>query len=119
MCNTVQYHPLPATQSWLLSLFLDCPARIGIACPNATTVEEVSAALQRGDISYHALPHNGQVRAQAQGAEMHAAWAGAQRLQLLLLASNPAHSHLGSQPTHPPTHHPRLSYMMPTFSALV
>ncbi len=48
-------------QSWLMSLFLDCPARIGIACPNATTVAAVRAAVAAGDIVWHALPHNGQV----------------------------------------------------------
>lgn len=44
----------------MLSLFLDCPARIGIACPNATTVEEVTQAIKQGDITWHALPHNAQ-----------------------------------------------------------
>lgn len=26
-------------QSWLVSLFLDCPASLGIRCPNSTEVE--------------------------------------------------------------------------------
>lgn len=49
-------------QSWVVSLFLDCPARIGVRCPNATAVASVKQAIQRGDITWHALPHNGQVR---------------------------------------------------------
>ncbi|EFN55987.1 hypothetical protein CHLNCDRAFT_145354 [Chlorella variabilis] len=49
------------THSWLVSLFLDCAARIGIQCPNATTVADVRQAVQQGDIVWHALPHNAQV----------------------------------------------------------
>lgn len=50
------------TQSWVVSLFLDCPARIGVKCPNSTAVASVKAAIRRGDITWHALPHNAQVR---------------------------------------------------------
>lgn len=49
-------------QSWVLSLFFDCPAHIGLRCPNATTVAEVDAAVRRGDLVWHAMPHNAQVR---------------------------------------------------------
>ncbi|EFN51908.1 hypothetical protein CHLNCDRAFT_54763 [Chlorella variabilis] len=49
------------THSWLVSLFLDCPTHIGLVCPNATTVADFKAAVHRGDITWHALPHNAQV----------------------------------------------------------
>jgi hypothetical protein len=49
------------THSWLVSLFLNCPARIGITCPNSTTVDQFRAAVHHGDIVWHALPHNAQV----------------------------------------------------------
>ena len=51
------------THSWLVSLFLDCPTHIGLVCPNATTVADFKAAVHRGDITWHALPHNAQVGA--------------------------------------------------------
>ena len=59
--------PPAAPQSWVVSLFLDCPARIGVRCPNATAVAGVRAAIQRGDITWHALPHNGQARGRGRG----------------------------------------------------
>ncbi|KAL4451756.1 hypothetical protein ABPG75_007418 [Micractinium tetrahymenae] len=49
------------THSWVLSLFFNCPAHIGLRCPNSTTVAEVDAAVRRGDLVWHAMPHNAQV----------------------------------------------------------
>ncbi|KAL4430828.1 hypothetical protein ABPG75_006084 [Micractinium tetrahymenae] len=43
------------THSWLVALYLDCPQHIGIRCPNST--EAFEAAVRRGDIYWHALPH--------------------------------------------------------------
>ena len=63
------------TQPWVLSFFMDCATNAGmldwrnpegglgpsiIQCPNATTVAKLTAAIQRGDIFWHAFPHNGQ-----------------------------------------------------------
>ena len=46
-----------ALQPFLVSLFLDCPARVGITCPNATAVDALSAAILRGDITWHVRDH--------------------------------------------------------------
>lgn len=46
------------THSWLISLFFDCPAGLGLHCPNAEYKHNVSAAIRRGDITWHALPSN-------------------------------------------------------------
>ncbi len=63
------------TQSLVLSLFFDCenagmlswpgsgweaPGTPVLHCPNETTIQEVRAALQRGDIHMHAFPHDGE-----------------------------------------------------------
>lgn len=48
------------SHSWLLSLFLDCPPNMGFTCPNATEVEVVTAAIQQGAITWHAMPFNPQ-----------------------------------------------------------
>ena len=50
-------------QSYLVSLFLDCPAGMGLHCPNATAVRAVEDAIRDGTITWHAFPHNAQVRA--------------------------------------------------------
>ncbi|KAL4420038.1 hypothetical protein ABPG77_001288 [Micractinium sp. CCAP 211/92] len=47
------------THSWLVALYLDCPPHIGIKCPNSTAAFE--AAVRRGDIYWHALPHVAQI----------------------------------------------------------
>lgn len=46
------------THSFLVSLFLDCPSHIGISCPSSEDVATIKAAAHRGDIVWHALPHN-------------------------------------------------------------
>eukprot|EP01043_Picozoa_sp_COSAG02_P035727 COSAG02_NODE_2576_length_8498_cov_4.245386_6_plen_369_part_00 len=63
------------TQPWVLSFFMDCDTNSGmkewrnaecglgpeiIQCPNATTKAKLTAAIQRGDIFWHAFPHNAQ-----------------------------------------------------------
>lgn len=49
------------TQSYLVSLFLDCPSGMGLHCPNASYVEDFKAAVERGDITYHAFPFNAEL----------------------------------------------------------
>ncbi|KAL6772128.1 hypothetical protein ACKKBG_A29040 [Auxenochlorella protothecoides x Auxenochlorella symbiontica] len=51
------------THSWLVSMFLDCPARIGIKCPSPSAVQELEEGIRAGDITWHALPHNSQIEA--------------------------------------------------------
>jgi hypothetical protein len=63
------------TQPWVLSFFMDCETNAGMKewrnaecglgpdimqCPNATTKAKLVAAIQRGDIFWHAFPHNAQ-----------------------------------------------------------
>jgi hypothetical protein len=49
------------TQSYVVSLYLDCPVRVGLHCPSAAAVEAFRAAVRRGDIWWHALPHNAEL----------------------------------------------------------
>lgn len=51
------------THPWLVSLFLDCPQNfilnnITLKCPNETSVDLFKAAVNRGDITWHAGPMN-------------------------------------------------------------
>ena len=51
-------------QSWLLNLFLDCPASIkelGLTCPDAGAVKAIEAAIEAGHITWQAFPHNAQL----------------------------------------------------------
>ena len=55
--TTAQLHfTAPA---WIVSLFLDCPIELPIACPNASTRALVLDAIKRGWITWHAFPFNG------------------------------------------------------------
>lgn len=49
------------THSYLISLYLDCPPGMGIACPDAEAVAALRTAVADGVITWHALPHNSQV----------------------------------------------------------
>jgi hypothetical protein len=66
------------SQPWLLSLFFDCENAGMLSwpgagwatentptlhCPNSSTVAEVRGALVRGDIFFHAFPHDGEASA--------------------------------------------------------
>ena len=46
------------TQSWLVALYLDCPADLGLHCPNAQDKAAFAAAVKKGDIYWHAFPHD-------------------------------------------------------------
>ena len=49
------------TQTYLVSLFLDCPTGLGLHCPNATAVATFEAAVRAGDIVWQAFPHNAEL----------------------------------------------------------
>ena len=49
------------TQSWLVDLFLDCPAGLDLECPTSNAVATFKAAVRAGDITWHAFPHNAQL----------------------------------------------------------
>ena len=44
------------TQSYLVSLFLDCPPGIGLNCPNGAAKDAFKAAAAAGDITWQAFP---------------------------------------------------------------
>jgi hypothetical protein len=48
-------------QAYYVSLYLDCPQNLGLACPNATAVSEFKIAAAQGDIHWHAFPHNAEL----------------------------------------------------------
>ena len=48
-------------QSWVLSMFFHCPPNLGLHCPNATSKVNIRAAIDAGDITWHAFPHNAQL----------------------------------------------------------
>ncbi len=49
------------TQSWLVSFYLDCPPGMGLHCPSSEQQSALIAAVQRGDITYHAWPFNSEL----------------------------------------------------------
>jgi hypothetical protein len=49
------------TQSYLVSLFLDCPPGIGLHCPALSAVTNFTAAVAAGDIVWQAFPHNAEL----------------------------------------------------------
>jgi len=49
------------TQSWLVSLYLDCPTGMGFRCPSEQDKQAVIKAIHQGDITWHAFPFNGQL----------------------------------------------------------
>ena len=46
------------TQSWLVSLYLDCPPGFGLSCPSSSAVAAFKAAVKAGHITWHAYPTN-------------------------------------------------------------
>lgn len=50
------------TQSWIVSLFLDCPPGIpNLRCPNATEVAAVQESIAKGWLTWHAYPFNAEL----------------------------------------------------------
>ncbi|KDD75034.1 hypothetical protein H632_c912p2, partial [Helicosporidium sp. ATCC 50920] len=47
--------------SWLVSLYLECPERLGIKCPDRAAQKAFEEAIERGDITWHAFPHNAHI----------------------------------------------------------
>ena len=83
------------TQPWVLSLFFDCEhagmlswpgsgwERDGtpvLHCPNATLIADVKAAVTRGDIHFHAFPHDGEASYYPDSSLFEAALAMGQRI---------------------------------------
>lgn len=48
-------------QSYVLSLYLDCPAGMQLHCPGSANVTAVKEAIQQGVIWYHAFPFNAEL----------------------------------------------------------
>ena len=49
------------TQSYLVSLFVDCPPAFLVRCPTAGELTNFTAAVKAGYITWHAYPHSGSV----------------------------------------------------------
>ena len=48
------------THSYLVSLYLDCPPNMGLHCPSEEATGRFKDAVNRGDITWHAFPFNGE-----------------------------------------------------------
>eukprot|EP01061_Rhynchopus_euleeides_P033478 TRINITY_DN5613_c0_g1_i1.p1 TRINITY_DN5613_c0_g1~~TRINITY_DN5613_c0_g1_i1.p1 ORF type:complete len:507 (+),score=125.70 TRINITY_DN5613_c0_g1_i1:98-1618(+) len=55
------------TQSYLVSLYLDCPTGAGLACPSDAEVATFRKAVQSGWITWHAFPTNAELAAMHPG----------------------------------------------------
>ena len=59
------------TQSWLVALYLDCDKVQHLLpvlhCPDAAAVAAFEAAVRRGDVWWHAFPHNAELAAAGSG----------------------------------------------------
>ena len=55
------------THTYLVSLFLDCPPGMGLRCPSKAAVQNFTAAVKAGDITWHAFPHNAELAASGVG----------------------------------------------------
>ena len=53
-------------QSWVISMYFDCPIGMDFHCPNATAQAKVRNAIEVGDITWHAFPHNAQLEVMSQ-----------------------------------------------------
>ena len=49
------------THSYLLSLYYSCPPNMGLHCPTDDQKKSFQAAIQRGDVSWHAFPFNSEM----------------------------------------------------------
>ena len=53
-------------QSWIISMYLDCPPNMGLHCPSRANVSATEEAIRKGDITWHAFPHNAQLEIMSQ-----------------------------------------------------
>eukprot|EP00035_Acanthoeca_spectabilis_P013778 m.258592 g.258592 ORF g.258592 m.258592 type:complete len:67 (+) comp15970_c0_seq5:2214-2414(+) len=42
-------------QSWVVSMYLDCPTGMGFHCPNSSEIAAFEAAIAAGDITWSVL----------------------------------------------------------------
>lgn len=49
------------TQSYLVSLFMNCPPNVGIQCPNSAEIANFTEAVNKGYLTWHAFPHNAEL----------------------------------------------------------
>jgi len=48
-------------QSYYLSFYLDCPPNMGFTCPTDQQKADLREAIARGDVTWHAFPHNAEL----------------------------------------------------------
>jgi hypothetical protein len=60
--NTTEGAPrlIYTTHPFLINLLIDCPQKIypDLHCPNTTTIEKITNAVRKGDLTYHAFASN-------------------------------------------------------------
>jgi hypothetical protein len=49
------------TQTYLVTLYLNCPVGLGLTCPSAALISAFKASVAAGDITYQAFPHNAEL----------------------------------------------------------
>eukprot|EP01083_Nonionella_stella_P103862 297095_1 len=49
------------TQSWLISMFFDCPIGFGLHCPSQSRKDYIQKGIDKGYIYWHAFPFNSQL----------------------------------------------------------
>jgi len=54
-------------QSYVVSLYVDCPPGMGLACPTAAELANFTAAVKAGYITWHAFPFNGELELADEG----------------------------------------------------
>ena len=53
------------THAYIVDLYLECPPGRGLRCPTPSAVAAFTAAVKRGDIWWHAMPHNAELATMA------------------------------------------------------
>jgi hypothetical protein len=48
-------------QSWIVSLYTDCPVNAGLECPSAEALANFTEAVTQGWITWHAFPFNSEL----------------------------------------------------------
>lgn len=48
-------------QSWVVSMYLDCPTGMGLHCPTTAQASAFEGAIKAGDVTWHAFPHNAEL----------------------------------------------------------
>ena len=50
-------------QAWYISMYMHCPAGLGLQCPTDAEKAALRGAIAAGDVTWHAFPHNAELEA--------------------------------------------------------